>query len=80
MRRTLSLGVGRGTFFFASRTNRKNETGTAAKWHAVSVDAENFPINHLGGRFQESMSPEVAKRLKEITVDPKTVMLAAPPK
>ncbi|HSK73640.1 MAG TPA: hypothetical protein VK892_18225, partial [Pyrinomonadaceae bacterium] len=34
----------------------------------------------LGGRFQESMTPEVAQRLKEITVDPKTVTITMPPK
>ena len=37
---------------------------------------EKFLAKHLGGRFQESMTPEVAARLKEITVDPKTVKLA----
>ncbi len=36
---------------------------------------EKFLAKHLGGRFQESMTPEVATRLKEITVDPKTVVL-----
>jgi dienelactone hydrolase len=36
---------------------------------------EKFLAKHLGGRFQESMSPEVGKRLTEITVDPKTVVL-----
>ncbi len=36
---------------------------------------EKFLARHLGGRFQESMSPEVGKRLTEITVDPKTVVL-----
>ena len=37
--------------------------------------SEKFLAKHLGGRFQESMSPAVAKRLEEITVDPKTVTL-----
>jgi dipeptidyl aminopeptidase/acylaminoacyl peptidase len=37
--------------------------------------AEKFLAKHLGGRHQESMTPEVAARLKEITVDPKTVSL-----
>ena len=36
---------------------------------------EKFLAKHLGGRFQESMTPEVATRLKEITVDPTTVAL-----
>lgn len=35
--------------------------------------AEKFLAKHLGGRFQESMTPEEAKRLQEITVDVKTV-------
>ena len=41
--------------------------------------AEKFMAKYLGGRYQESMSPEVAKRLQEITVDPKTVKLATNP-
>lgn len=40
---------------------------------AMIAAAERFLAKHLGGRFQESMTPEVAKRLMEITVDPKTV-------
>ncbi|HZH35562.1 MAG TPA: prolyl oligopeptidase family serine peptidase, partial [Pyrinomonadaceae bacterium] len=43
---------------------------------AMIAKAEKFLAKHLGGRFQESMTPEVAKRLAEITVDPKTVSLA----
>ncbi|MDQ3633325.1 MAG: S9 family peptidase [Acidobacteriota bacterium] len=43
---------------------------------AMVAAAEKFLAKHLGGRYQESVSPEVAKRLKEITVDPKTVKLA----
>ncbi len=45
---------------------------------AMIAAAEKFLAKHLGGRFQESMTPEVAKRLGEITVDPKTVTLAKP--
>ncbi len=36
---------------------------------------EKFLSKYLGGRSQESMTPEVATRLTEITVDPKTVVL-----
>ena len=36
---------------------------------------EKFLAKHLGGRFQESMTPEVEARLKEIAVDPKAVEL-----
>jgi dienelactone hydrolase len=43
---------------------------------ALIAAAEKFLAKHIGGRFQESMTPEVAKRLTEVTVDPKTVMLA----
>jgi dipeptidyl aminopeptidase/acylaminoacyl peptidase len=43
---------------------------------AMIAKAEKFLAKHLGGRFQESMTPEVAKRVAEITVDPKTVTLA----
>lgn len=46
---------------------------------AMIAAAEKFLAKHLGGRYQESMSPEVAKRLSEITVDPKTVKLADKP-
>ncbi len=42
---------------------------------AVFANAEKFLAKHLGGRYQESMTPAVAKRLKEITVDVKTVTL-----
>ncbi len=36
---------------------------------------EKFKAQYLGGRYQETMSEEVAKRLKEITVDVTTVTL-----
>lgn len=42
---------------------------------AMFASAEKFLAKHLGGRFQETMTPEVAQRLKEINVDPKTVTL-----
>lgn len=42
---------------------------------AMIAAAEKFLAKHIGGRFQESMTPEVATRLKEITVDVKTVEL-----
>ncbi len=38
--------------------------------------SERFFANHLGGRFQEELTPELTKRLAEITVDPKTVVLS----
>jgi dipeptidyl aminopeptidase/acylaminoacyl peptidase len=43
-----------------------------ALWDA----SEAFFARHLGGRFQEGATPEVTTRLKEITVDPKTVVLS----
>ena len=42
---------------------------------AMFAAAEKFLAKHLEGRYQEGMTPEVATRLKEITVDPKTVTL-----
>lgn len=42
---------------------------------AMLAAAEKFLARHIGGRFQDSMKPEVAARLGEITVDPKTVTL-----
>jgi len=43
---------------------------------AMIAAAEKFFAHYLGGRYQDDMTPEVATRLKEITVDPKTVVLA----
>jgi dipeptidyl aminopeptidase/acylaminoacyl peptidase len=40
---------------------------------AVIAAGEKFLAKHLGGRNQEGATPEVATRLKEITVDIKTV-------
>jgi dipeptidyl aminopeptidase/acylaminoacyl peptidase len=40
---------------------------------AAYATAEKFLAKYVGGRYQETMTPEVAARLKEITVDPKTV-------
>ena len=45
---------------------------------ALWAASEAFFAKHLGGRFQEGATPEVAARLKEITVDPKTVVLSKP--
>ena len=45
---------------------------------AMIAASEKFLAKHLGGRYQETMTPEVAKRLGEITVDPATVVLTKP--
>jgi dienelactone hydrolase len=45
---------------------------------ALWAASEAFFAKHIGGRFQEGATPEVATRLKEITVDPKTVVLSKP--
>lgn len=45
---------------------------------AMLASAEKFLAKHLGGRYQESMKPEVSKRLGEITVDVASVKLAPP--
>jgi len=42
---------------------------------AMIAAAEKFLAKHLGGRYQEDMPTEVAARLREITVDVKTVVL-----
>ena len=42
---------------------------------AMFASAEKFFAKYLGGRYQVDMTPEVATRLKEITVDVKTVTL-----
>ncbi len=43
---------------------------------ALMMEAEKFLAQHLGGRYQEGGTPEEVARLKEISVDPKTVVLA----
>src|SRR5689334_19317304 len=42
---------------------------------AMFASAEKFLAKYLGGRYQETMTPEVTQRLKDITVDPKTVTM-----
>jgi dipeptidyl aminopeptidase/acylaminoacyl peptidase len=42
---------------------------------AMFAAAEKFLAKHLKGRHQDTMPPEVATRLEEITVDPKVVTL-----
>lgn len=44
---------------------------------AMVAAMERFMAKYLDARFQESMPADVANRLKQITVDPKTVVLAA---
>jgi len=39
--------------------------------------AEKFLAKHLGGRYQESTTPAIAARMKDLMVDPKTVVLAS---
>ena len=46
---------------------------------AQNAATEAFLAEHLGGRAQADMPPEVAERLDVLTVDPATVTLAAPP-
>jgi len=45
---------------------------------ALWAASEKFFAKHLGGRFQEEVTPEVGKRLSELVVDPKTVVLTKP--
>ena len=45
---------------------------------AMYAGIEKFLWRHLGTRYQESVPREVSARLREITVDPKTVKLAKP--
>ncbi len=44
---------------------------------ALFMSAEKFLAKYLGGRYEEGGSAESVKRLAEITVDPKTVVLAS---
>lgn len=43
---------------------------------AMLMAAEKFFAAHLDGRYQDGGTPEVVARLKEIAVDPKTVVLS----
>jgi dipeptidyl aminopeptidase/acylaminoacyl peptidase len=43
---------------------------------AMMASAEKFLAKYLGGRYQETMKPEVEKRLAQIRVDVKSVALA----
>jgi hypothetical protein len=43
---------------------------------AMFMAVEKFLAGHLNGRYQEGGTPEVTARLKEITVDPKTVVIS----
>lgn len=43
---------------------------------ASIMATEAFFAKYLGGRYQEGGTPQVVARLKEVTVDPKTVVLA----
>jgi hypothetical protein len=43
---------------------------------SLFASAEAFFAQHLGGRAQKELTPELSARLKEISVDPKTVVLA----
>ena len=45
---------------------------------AMFAAAEKFLAQYLHGRYQASMTPAVTQRLAEITVDPKTVVMAPP--
>jgi hypothetical protein len=42
---------------------------------AMFAESEKFLAKYLGGRYQESMTPEVSQRLNEINVDVKTVTM-----
>jgi dipeptidyl aminopeptidase/acylaminoacyl peptidase len=46
---------------------------------AVIAAAERFLAKHLGGRYQAEMPPEVAERLKVLTVDVKELSLVTKP-
>ncbi len=43
---------------------------------AMLMATEKFLASHLDGRYQDGGTPEVVARLKEITVDPKTVVFS----
>ena len=40
------------------------------------TSAEKFLAKHLGGRYQEGMTPAITERMAVLTVDPKTVKLS----
>ncbi len=46
---------------------------------AMFAAAEKFLAKHIGGRFQESMPTDVAARLGQLNIDPKTVTMEKKP-
>jgi hypothetical protein len=40
------------------------------------TSAEKFLAKHLGGRYQESMTPAITERMAVLSIDPKTVVVA----
>jgi dipeptidyl aminopeptidase/acylaminoacyl peptidase len=40
---------------------------------AMAAAMEKFLANHLGGRYQEDVPPDVSRKLKELAVDPSTI-------
>lgn len=44
---------------------------------ALFMESEKFLARHLGGRYQDGGTAEEVARLKEITIDPKKVVLAS---
>ena|SRR5258707_11232020 len=69
-------------------TSRRTTDGSVREGHgfarpinnlAMVTAMEKFIAKYLGGRFHEDVSSDVEAKLKEITVDPKTISGAITP-
>jgi dipeptidyl aminopeptidase/acylaminoacyl peptidase len=71
--------LGRGVEYIVAPDEGHGFAGAENRM-ALSVAMEKFLAKQLGGRYQQDVPENLQKRLDVITVDPKTVALAAAPK
>jgi dipeptidyl aminopeptidase/acylaminoacyl peptidase len=70
--------LGRGVEYIVAPDEGHGFAGAENRM-ALSLAIEKFLAKHLGGRYQQDVPESLQKRLDAITVDPKTVVLAAAP-
>ena len=70
--------LGRGVGYIVAPDEGHGFAGAENRM-ALSVAIEKFLAKQLGGRYQQDVPENLQKRLDAITVDPKTVVLAAAP-
>ena len=65
--------------YVCASNHQPTSTGVFRGYENQSFTLRAVLAKYLGGRSQEFNTPEVAKRLQEITVDPKTVKTVTDP-